>query len=59
MRDDIIHHQPSDRGRVDLEESWELRWLTQELGVNQEELPAAISAAGLLVSQVKQHLGHS
>jgi hypothetical protein len=58
MRDDTNHHHPSDRGRLDLEESWELRWLTQELGVNEEELPAAISAAGLVVSQVKQHLGH-
>jgi hypothetical protein len=57
MTDDLKDHGKRDRSRVEEDESWELRWLAQELGVKPDELADAVRHARLLVSPVKQHLG--
>jgi hypothetical protein len=58
MRDEPKDRSPSDRARLDVEQSWERRWLLQELGVRDEELHQALRVAGLIVSPVSQQRGH-
>ena len=58
MKDELREHGSRDRNRVEDEESWELRWLSQELGVNYDELDDVLRHARLVVSRFQQHLGH-
>jgi hypothetical protein len=57
MKDDRKEHGKRDRSWVEEDESWEVRRLAQELGVNKDEVADAVEDAGLLVSQGSQHLG--
>jgi hypothetical protein len=57
MKDDLKDNGARDRHRIEEEESWELRWFAQELGVRGDELGEAVKQARLIVSSVKQHLG--
>lgn len=46
-----------DRSRINLAEAWEVNYWTRELGVSQQELADAISAAGPTIGAVRRHLG--
>jgi uncharacterized protein DUF3606 len=55
MRDDIRDDSQRERSRVEQDESWELRYLAQELGVKHDELGEALKQARLLVSAYEHH----
>lgn len=57
MSDDLKNSGPADRTRINVNESWELRWWTESLGVTEQELRAAVAAVGTSASAVRQHLG--
>lgn len=57
MSDDLSKRGPADRSRINVNEAWELRWWTSELGVSAEKLKAAVQAVGVSVAKVKAHLG--
>jgi len=49
---------PQDRSRINVNESHELRYWTKELGVTEEQLRAAVKAAGVSASAVREHLAN-
>ena len=57
MSDDLKNSGPADRARINVNESWELRWWTESLGVTEQELRAAVAAVGASANAVRQHLG--
>lgn len=57
MSDNLQQRGPQDRSRINVNEPWELRYWTKELGLSEDELRAAVEAAGPSVQAVRQHLG--
>jgi uncharacterized protein DUF3606 len=56
MNEDTTKRGPRDRGRINLDEDYELRYWMEELGVTEEELRRAVHTAGVLIDDVRQHL---
>ena len=54
--DNLTERGPADRSRINVNEEWERRYWTKELGVSEEQLRAAVSAAGNSVDAVRAHL---
>lgn len=57
MADDLNNRGPADRSRINVNESWEVKWWCKELGCTEPELRAAVKAVGVMVKDVKKHLG--
>lgn len=58
MADNLSERGPADRSRINVNEEWERSYWTKELGVSDEELRAAVSAAGNSADAVRAHLRH-
>jgi hypothetical protein len=56
MSDDLSKKGPADRARINLNESWEVRWWTKELKVTEDELRAAVRAVGPQTADVRKQL---
>ncbi|WP_373991417.1 DUF3606 domain-containing protein [Duganella sp. BuS-21] len=56
MSDDLKNRGAQDRARINIHEEHEVRYWTQELGVSQEELVRAVTAVGVIATDVRQHL---
>lgn len=56
MSDDLKERGPQDRSRINVNESHELRYWTKELGVNEDQLRAAVQAVGVSAAAVREHL---
>jgi hypothetical protein len=56
MPDDLNDRGPADRSRVNVHESWEVRWWTNKFGCSEAELKAAVSAVGVMTDKVEAHL---
>lgn len=56
MADDLNNRGPQDRNRINVNESWEVRYWTKELGCTEEELRAAVTSAGVSVDKVREYL---
>lgn len=56
MSDDKNKTGPGDRTRINVNEPYELRYWTKELGASADELRAAVKAVGVMVSDVREHL---
>ena len=56
MSDDLSNRGPQDRSRINVNEPHELRYWTQELGVSESELQAAVKAVGPSATAVREHL---
>lgn len=56
MADDRSNRGPADRNRVNVNEEWELKYWTKELGVSADELRAAIKAVGTSVEDIRARL---
>ena len=56
MSDNLEDRGQQDRSRINVNEDWEVRYWTKELGVSKEELEKAVQQAGPSVSAVRQHL---
>jgi DNA-binding XRE family transcriptional regulator len=58
MADDLNQRGQQDRSRINMNEPWEVKYWTKELGVSQEELARIVRVAGNSVSAVRQHIKH-
>ena len=57
MADDKSKTGSPDRDRINVNEDYELRYWTKELGVTGDELRAAVKAVGPTADAVRRHLG--
>ena len=57
MADNLQDRGPQDRNRINVNEEWELRYWTKELGLSPDELREAVKTAGTSVKAVREHLG--
>jgi hypothetical protein len=57
MSDNLNNRGPQDRSRINLNEEWEVKYWTRELGLTKEELERAVKTAGNQAAAVRQHLG--
>ncbi|MGW9064588.1 DUF3606 domain-containing protein [Achromobacter animicus] len=56
MSDDLSKRGPQDRSRINVNETHELRYWTQELGVSEAQLRDAVKAVGPSATAVREHL---
>jgi hypothetical protein len=56
MSDDTQDRGPRDRSRIDVDQDYELRYWTRELGVDEETLKAAVRRVGPMVNDVRSAL---
>lgn len=59
MTDDLQKSGPQDRSLINLNEEWEVRYWTKELGVSREELQRLVQKYGHSAEKVRQHLGRA
>jgi hypothetical protein len=57
MADNKQQRGQQDRNRIDVHEDYELRYWTEELGVNPDELKSAVQKVGPSAKAVREHLG--
>jgi hypothetical protein len=57
MADDTSRRGPPDPSRINVNQDWELRYWLKELCVSEEELRRAVQTAGVMVKDVRKHLG--
>ena len=57
MPDDRSKRGPQDAARINVHESWELEYWTEELGVTEQELRDAVQQVGPMSKDVRKHLG--
>ncbi len=57
MSDDLTKRRPQDALRINVNEPYELNWWSSELGVSKDKIIAAVKAVGVMVKDVKKHLG--
>lgn len=57
MADNLRNTGKQDDIRINVNQPWELRDWAKKLGVSEEELKKAVKAVGVLVKDVKKHLG--
>jgi hypothetical protein len=56
MTDDLKDRGPQDRSRINLNEDWEIRYWTKELGVTKERLEDAIAKVGNSTDAVREQV---
>ncbi|OGA36642.1 MAG: DUF3606 domain-containing protein [Betaproteobacteria bacterium RIFCSPLOWO2_12_FULL_62_13b] len=56
MADDTKQRHGQDRKRIDVDQDYELRYWTKELGVTEQELKQAVRAAGTQIETVRRYL---
>jgi hypothetical protein len=56
MADDTKDRGPRDRSRIDVNEDYELRYWSKELGVDQQTLKDAVKNVGPMADKVREHL---
>ena len=56
MSDDLHNRGPADRSRVNVNESWEVRYWCKEFGCTETQLRAAVKAVGVSAAAVRAHL---
>jgi len=56
MSDDLSNAQ-NEGIRINVNESWDVRYWAKELGVTEEKLTEAIDAVGVQVDAVRKYLG--
>ena len=56
MSDNLKDRGPQDRNRVNVNEDWEVRYWTQEFGVNEDQLRKAVQKVGPSADAVRKAL---
>lgn len=56
MGDDKSKRGAPDRSRINLNEDYEVKYWTKELGVSEARLRAAVAAVGVMAADVRKHL---
>lgn len=57
MSDDKTNNGAPDRGRINVNEPYEVDYWTRELGVSEALLREAVAAAGVSAENVRKYLG--
>jgi hypothetical protein len=57
MSDNKSKTGPADDQRINVHQEHEVRYWTQKLGCTKQQLVDAVSAAGVMVTDVQRHLG--
>ncbi|MFK9098236.1 DUF3606 domain-containing protein [Pseudomonas guariconensis] len=57
MADDLSNRGPQDRSRINIEESWEVRYWSQKFGVTKQQLKDAVRAVGQSAEAVQKQFG--
>ena len=57
MPDDLTRRRPEDPKKINVNQSWEIDYWTDKLGVTEQQLRNAVSEVGPLVADVKRYLG--
>ncbi len=57
MADDLNNRGPADRARINIHESWEVKWWCKELGVTPEKLKELVQRHGVSAANVRAALG--
>jgi hypothetical protein len=55
--DDLKKKGPADRGRINMQEAWEVAHWTRELGVSKDELQQVVKKVGSSTEAVRKELG--
>ena len=55
MSDNLNNRGPQDASRINVNEDWELKHWTRQLGVSEEALKAAVKKVGVTVDAVSAH----
>lgn len=58
MADNLKRRRPEDPTKINLSQSWEVDYWTEELGVSESKLRKAVEAVGTSVAKVKQWLAN-
>jgi hypothetical protein len=53
----LVGSPPREAARIDVNEEYELHFWSKELGINPDELKAAVQKVGSSVKAVREHLG--
>lgn len=56
MSDDLTNRGPADRSRVNVNESYEVRYWTGKWGCSEADLRAAVTAVGVMATHVETWL---
>ena len=56
MSDDRTKRGPADAQRINVHESYEVAYWTEELGVSESKLKEAVKAVGVMAKDVRKHL---
>lgn len=56
MSDDKNNPGPADRQRINVNEDYELRFWTSELGISADELRRAVAEVGVMATDVRAYL---
>ena len=57
MSDNLSIKRPQDPTKINVNESWELEYWSQKLGVSTAKLREAVNKVGVMVMDVKTYLG--
>lgn len=57
MSDDLKIKRPADTLKINVNEQYEVNYWCKELGISEDKLRAAVKAVGVMVKDVKRHLG--
>ena len=56
MADDPSKKGRPDRDRINIEEDYEVRYWSEQLGVSREQLQSAVAKVGPMLKDVRDHL---
>jgi hypothetical protein len=56
MADDLNNRGPQDRARINVNEAHEIRYWTKALNISEDQLRAAVAAAGVNADAVRRFL---
>jgi len=59
MADNLADRGAQDRSRINVNEAHEVQYWTKALGVTEQQLRAAVAAAGVSAEAVRKYLGKS
>lgn len=57
MSDNLDITSPEDPTKINIHQDWELDYWSKTLGVSEEEIIIAVNTVGVMVANVKNHLG--
>ena len=57
MADDKSNRGPADRARINVNEEYEVRYWTKELGIREQRLRELVSKHGVMSADIRRALG--